>query len=133
MEQLVDLHRAGAIIAGAVSPSGNVLALAERTGHVHVFSLARKMGGGIQGWDKTTLENRLHHQDYMSPQAMRFRMSTSSGLELVAVDNRGRIVYKRFDETAEPGSPSTPGPSGRLRRISFFSRNAAQSSDLLEK
>ncbi|MCJ1398285.1 hypothetical protein MMC11_001482 [Xylographa trunciseda] len=92
------LEKAKAIIAGAVSPDGTVIALLEETGKILLMPLVAEDGGGLSSLDPITVDTRLHAQSSASPTALRF-CQLDGHLCLVAVDPQGTVLRLTFQDT----------------------------------
>ncbi|MCJ1436360.1 hypothetical protein MMC27_005739 [Xylographa pallens] len=91
------LQNAKAIIAGAVSPDGSVIALLEETGRILLMPLVAQEGGGLSALDPIALDKRLRSQKSASPTALRFCM-VERRLCLVAVDPDGTVIRLPFQD-----------------------------------
>ena len=96
------LRKAKAIIAGAASPDGTIIALLEETGRILLMPLVAQDGGGLSSLDPISLDKKLKSQKSASPTAMRF-CEVDRSLCLVAVDPKGTVVRQHFTS----GSSST--------------------------
>ncbi|MCJ1389386.1 hypothetical protein MMC18_002243 [Xylographa bjoerkii] len=89
------LRRARAIIAGAASPDGSVIALLEETGKILLMPLEAPEGGGLSSLDPITLDVSLKSQRTASPTALRF-CKVGGQLCLIAVDPAGTVIRVPF-------------------------------------
>ena len=90
------LRKAKAIIAGAASPDGSVIALLEETGRILLMPLVAQEGGGLSSLDPITLDVPLKSQKSASPTALRF-CEVERRLCLLAVDPEGTVVRLHFE------------------------------------
>ena len=91
------LRKAGAIIAGAVSPDGSIIALLEETGNILLMSLVAQEGGGLSALEPITLDATLKRQTSASPTALRF-CEVERRLCLLAVDPEGTVIRLDFQD-----------------------------------
>ncbi|KAI9800304.1 MAG: hypothetical protein M1833_003418 [Piccolia ochrophora] len=96
---LCHLKRPSAVLAGAATVQGDLIALLEEDGTLKLFSLAASSTGGLcSEREPTILDHRLSKQKRVSPTSLRFRTGASdSRTELFAVDTNGHIIKKIFD------------------------------------
>jgi hypothetical protein len=101
-QDLCQLGNAGAILTGAASASGDVVALLEETGTVLLFPLARGKIGGLalaRCQQPIRLDRKLSKQEKASTTSLRFCAKGRNGpLHLYAIDIKGNIVWKCFDQ-----------------------------------
>ena len=91
------LRQARAIIAGAASPDGSVIALLEETGKILLMPLVAQDGGGLAALDPIVLDARLKSQNSASPTALRF-CEVERRVCLVAVDPDGTVIRLHFQD-----------------------------------
>ncbi|MCJ1379436.1 hypothetical protein MMC17_002537 [Xylographa soralifera] len=91
------LRKAKAIIAGAASPDGSIIALLEETGNILLMSLVAQDGGGLSSLDPITLDVSLKSQKSASPTALRF-CEVDRRLCLIAVDPEGTVIRLYFQD-----------------------------------
>ncbi|MCJ1283639.1 hypothetical protein MMC26_002970 [Xylographa opegraphella] len=93
------LRKAKAILAGAASPDGSVIALLEESGNVLLMPLVAQDGGGLASLDPITLDSKLKSQKSASPTALRFCIRERR-LCLLAVDPDGTVIKLLFQDAA---------------------------------
>ena len=89
------LCKAKAIVAGAASPDGSIIALLEETGRILLMPLVAQDGGGLSSLDPVTLDAKLKTQRSASPTTLRF-CEVDRRLCLVAVDPDGTVIRLYF-------------------------------------
>lgn len=96
---LLRLYNAKAILTGAATPNGDVVALLEERGKVLLFPLAPGKDGGLMNLqDPITLSMELCKQQKASATSLRFcEKGTNRQVHLYAIDTKGRVVHKSFD------------------------------------
>ena len=92
------LGKAKAIIAGATSLDGTVIALLEETGRILLMSLVAEDGGGLSSQDPICLDKQLKSRKKVSPTALRF-CEVDRRLCLVAVDPQGIVIRQYFQDS----------------------------------
>lgn len=99
-QNLRRLRKAKAILTGAATPNGNVVALLEKTGKVLLFPLGPGKGGGLVNFQEPIkLDKELSEQQKASTTSLRFcAKGTNRQLHLYAIDTKGRVVWKSFNQ-----------------------------------
>ena len=104
------LRECKAILAGAVSPSSNLIALLEETGRVLLMPLVAEASGGLSSEDPVFLDVRLAEQQKASSTSLRF-CQVGQKLCLVGVDTKGKFIRKYFEDVAHSLSFSSTDAS----------------------
>lgn len=90
-----------AILAGAASPSGDVVAIIEKTGLIRLFPLEPNKEGGLsRAHEPINLNKTLCKQEKASCTSIRFRLRELGArfyLYLYAMDTKGTVLVKRID------------------------------------
>jgi hypothetical protein len=91
---------AKAILTGAATPNGDVVALLEQTGKVLLFPLGPGRDGGlVNSQEPIKLNKELSKQQKASTTSLRFcTKGTNRQLHLYAIDTKGRVVWKSFEQ-----------------------------------
>ena len=106
IHDLSRLRRSGAILTGAVSPQGDVIALVEHMrrheARLIIMPVVAEKSGGLSTLDsivvdKGTLAVKGNEKVKISPTAVRFHRTTT-GFCLVAIDIEGRVIKKHFED-----------------------------------
>ncbi|KAI9667122.1 MAG: hypothetical protein M1831_001299 [Alyxoria varia] len=84
------------ILCGCASPNGDVLAVLEKSGGLHILFLGPQRGGGLRCVERVKPKKELCRQERASVQSLRFR-PVGRQLELHAIDVKGKILIHRFD------------------------------------
>ena len=111
-QNLIALRKAPAIVMGAASPHGDIVALLEQTGKLWLFPTMEIKHGGYPSWEESTiLEKRLCEQRRPSNTCLRFHFRQDENrLCLYAVDVKGKVIKKSFDERrSAPLGPEVDG------------------------
>lgn len=107
---LAALGAAGAIIAGAASPRGDMVALVERSGLIHLLRLVPKQSGGLTGGSPGSAQGQIAQlKDKLTSQASQGEISPSTigfkfeenKLELFAIDQKGQVIHKQWADAAD--------------------------------
>jgi hypothetical protein len=101
-QDLWQLGNAGAILTGAVTARGDVIALLEETGTVFLFPLIASRSGGLapaQSQQPIKLDKKLSNQEKASTTSLRFcAKGRNRQLHLYAIDTNGKVVWKSFNQ-----------------------------------
>lgn len=101
-QDLYQLGNAGAILTGAATAHGDVIALLEETGTVSLFPLVASRNGGLApaySQRPIKLDKKLSRQEKASTTSLRFcTKGKSRQLHLYAIDTKGKVVWKSFDQ-----------------------------------
>ena len=99
-QNLWRLHDARAILTGAATPNGDVVALLEERGKVLLFPLGPGKGGGLVNFQEPIkLDKELSKQQKASTTSLRFcAKGENRQLHLYAIDTKGRVIWKSFDQ-----------------------------------
>jgi hypothetical protein len=99
-QDLLRLRNARAILTGAATPNGDVVALLEERGEVLLFPLGPGNSGGLVNFQEPIkLEKELSKQQKASTTSLRFcAKGPNRQLHLYAIDTKGRVVWKSFDQ-----------------------------------
>ena len=102
-QNLLQLDTAGAILTGAASARGDVIALVEQTGAVWLFPLMASKNGGLEPSDSQQpikLDKKLSSQEKASMTSLRFCAKGKNGqFHLYAIDTNGKVVWKNLNQT----------------------------------
>jgi hypothetical protein len=100
-QDLWQLGKAGAILTGAATAHGDVVALLEETGAVLLFPLKPGKGGGLALPDfqkPIKLDKKLSKQRKVSTTSLRFCVKgKNKQLHLYTIDTKGTVVWKSFN------------------------------------
>jgi hypothetical protein len=103
-QDICQLGSAGAILAGAVSPRGNIIALVDERGTIYLLPL-RWSEFGLECSDKLVVLPRcLSIQEKPSCVAIGFRVRGGTHIYLYAVDVKGNLFEKRLESISNPAS-----------------------------
>lgn len=99
-QDLWRLRDARAILTGAATPNGDVVALLEETGKVLLFPLGPGKDGGLVSFQEPIkLDKELSKQQKASTTSLRFcAKGPNRQLHLYAIDTKGRVVWKSFNQ-----------------------------------
>jgi len=101
-QDLCQLGTAGAILTGAASAYGDVVALLEETGTVLLFPLMPGKNGGLtlaHPQQPIKLDKKLSRQEKVSTTSLRFcAKGRDRQLHLYAIDTKGKVVWKSFNQ-----------------------------------